>query len=37
MGIKNKAYMLVEISGNDIVKNYHGVSKLSTLESLKLR
>lgn len=37
MEIKEKSYVLTEVKGNDIVKNFNSVSKTATLETLKIR
>lgn len=36
-GCLSPQYILAEVYGNDIVKNYSSVSETSTLEQLKLR
>lgn len=37
IGVKDKPYLLTEVEGFDIIKNYGSASKKATLQNLKLR
>lgn len=37
IGIKDRPYILAEVHGNDIVKNYHTAIRSATLQTLKMR
>ena len=37
LGHSNRHYVLAEVHGHDIVRNYNFASKLTSLEDLKIR